>query len=199
MLWITSRLPVQAPIAFSLQISLRTLRYCSRNAKPWITTHMMLCCTISSDRYITHYWLFDSFCISPSHLSADARRRMVQALRRKHSRRRLPSCPNRPIPRVPLREPLLRTVRGCSPCPEPRRRCQGTQRGRPRGIEHRVSQGVSGPLMEVYCIAIRTDATFLPVLTTRLQFMSMMTRSSKFSKVCPIYRVLIKNSAVPSL
>jgi hypothetical protein len=84
---------------------------------------------------------------------------MVQAVRREHPRRRLPSYPNRPIPRVPLREPLLGAVRGGSPCPEPRRRCQGTQRGRPRGIEHGVSQVVPGSLIEVYCIVILTDVT----------------------------------------
>jgi hypothetical protein len=83
---------------------------------------------------------------------------MVQAVCREHPRRRLPSYPNRPIPRVPLREPLLGAVRGRSPCHEPRRRCQGTQRGCPRGVEHGVSQGVPGSLMEVYCIDILTDA-----------------------------------------
>jgi hypothetical protein len=83
---------------------------------------------------------------------------MVQAVRREHPRRRLPSYPNRPIPRVPLREPLLGAVRGGSPCPQPRCRCQGTQRGCPRGVEHGVSQGVPGSLMEVYSIVILIDA-----------------------------------------
>ena len=77
---------------------------------------------------------------------------MVQALRREHSRRCLPSYPNRSIPRVPLREPLLGTVRGGSPCPEPCCRCQGTQRGCPRGVEHCVSREVRWSLMEVFCI-----------------------------------------------
>ena len=89
---------------------------------------------------------------------------MVQAVRREHPRRRLSSYPNRPIPRVPLREPLLGAVRGGSPCPEPRRRCQSTQRGCPRGIEHGVSEGVPGSLIEVYCIVILTDVTPLSFL-----------------------------------
>jgi hypothetical protein len=130
---------------------------------------------------------------------ADARRRMVQAVRREHPRRRLPSYSNRPIPRVPLREPLLGAVRGGSPCSEPRRRCQGTQRGCPRGVEHCVSQGVPGSLMELYCIIILNDAASLSGMTTRLPFMSTMTRVSKSLTACPIYRVLIRNSVVPSL
>jgi hypothetical protein len=70
----------------------------------------------------------------------------------------LPSYPIRPIPCVPLREPLLGAVRGDSPCPEPRCHCQSTQRGCPRGVEHGVSQGVPCSLMEVvlYC---HTDLT----------------------------------------
>ena len=67
---------------------------------------------------------------------------MVQAVRGEHPRRRLPPYPNRPIPRVSLREPLLGAVRGCGPRLEPRRRCQSTQRGCPRGVEHCVSQEV---------------------------------------------------------
>ena len=167
---------------------------------------MMLCCTIFSDRYATTRLTFRLFCVSSRFCFADARRRMVQAVRRECPRRRLPSYPNRPIPRVPLREPLLGAVRGGSPCPEPRSCCQGTQRGCPRGVEHGVSQGVPGSLMEVYCIVILTDAAFfflflffLPGMTTRLPFTSMMTHVSKFLTACPIYRVLIRNSVVPSL
>ncbi len=89
---------------------------------------------------------------------------MVQAVCREHPRRRLSSYPDRPIPRVPLREPLLGAVRGGSPCPEPRRRCQGTQCGCPRGVEHGVSQGVPCSLMEVYRIVILTDAALLSFL-----------------------------------
>jgi hypothetical protein len=125
---------------------------------------MMLCCTISSDRYANHNTslTFRTFlCLISLLCFADARRRMVQAVRRERPRRRLPSHPNRPIPRVPLREPLLGAVRGGSPCPEPRCRCQGTQRGCPRGVEHGVSQGVPCSLMEVvlYC---HTDLTAPP-------------------------------------
>ena len=84
---------------------------------------------------------------------------MVQAVCGEHPRRRLSSNPNRPIPRVPLREPLLGAVRGGSPCSEPRCCCQSTQRGCPRGVEHGVSQGVPGSLTEVYCIVKLTDVT----------------------------------------
>ena len=63
---------------------------------------------------------------------------MVQAVRREHPRRRLPSYPNRPISRFPLREPLPGAVRGGCPRPKPRRRCQSAERGGPRGAEHGV-------------------------------------------------------------
>lgn len=144
-------------VPFPLQASPCTLPYCSRTTESWITTRMMLCCTISSDRCAAARLTFLTLFVS--HLAlcfADARRRMVQAVRREHPRRRLPSYPNRPIPRVPLREPLLGAVRGGSPCPEPRCRCQSTQRGCPRGVEHGVSQGVPRSPMEVYCIVILT-------------------------------------------
>ena len=65
-------LQAHAPVsAFSLRASSRTLPYCSRTSKPWITTHMMLCCTISSDRYTTTRLIFStrflgliSLCVS---------------------------------------------------------------------------------------------------------------------------------------
>ena len=160
LLWTTPLdLQAHAPVSvISLRASPRTLPYCPRTTKPWITTHMMLCCTIFSDRYATTRLTFRLFCVSFRFCFADARRRMVQAVRRERSRRRLPSYPNRPIPRVPLREPPLGAVRGGSPCPEPRSCCQGTQRGCPRGVEHGVSQGVPGSPMEVYYIVILTDA-----------------------------------------
>ena len=93
---------------------------------PWITTHMMLCLTISSDKYV------NDKSSSFTRVSAFVSKQVDT--------------------RVPLREPLLGTVRGGSSCPELRCRCQGTQRGCPRGVEHCVSREF------------------------RLLFMSMMTR-----------------------
>jgi hypothetical protein len=66
---------------------------------------------------------------------ADARRRVVYG---EHPRRRLPSYPTRPVPRVSLREPLPGTLRGGCPRPKPPCRCQGTQRRCPRGAKNGV-------------------------------------------------------------
>ena len=76
---------------------------------------------------------------------ADAGRRMVQAVHGEHPRRRLPSYPNRPIPRISLRESLPGALRGGCPRPKPRCRCQSTQRRCPRGAKHGV-----GSLMDYY-------------------------------------------------
>lgn len=84
------------------------------------------------------------FCSNPPYphkltLPTDPSRRLVQTDRRKRARRRLPARREQPLPRLPVREPPPRAVRGRGEGVEPRRCGEGAERGGECGVEHGVS------------------------------------------------------------
>ena len=88
---------------------------------PWITKHMMLCCTTFSDRS-PPMQPFD--CRLSLMDFSDTMRRVAQAVRRERPCWRLPSYRWGEISCFPSRRSVSRAIRSCYPCTEPSRRCQ---------------------------------------------------------------------------
>lgn len=95
----------------------------------WTTMPMMRCSTISSSRYVCS---ISSGMLLVLTGPTDARRCLVQAVGGKHPRRCLSPSRCRPLPCIPLREPLPGTFRGFSASTQPCGGCQDSQCCHPR-------------------------------------------------------------------